>query len=248
MEAVRTDRGTLRRVDVIAAPVRLAASIGVYIAAYALGLALFAWLARRRGLDTAGVRIVVVWGIAGGLIGATLIQLIAGGEAGRTILGGVAGGYLAVIIAKRSIGLQRPLGDLFAVAIAGGEALGRLGCFLAGCCYGRVADVPWAVYDHGAWRHPTQLYSALAAAATLALLLVLERRGRTPENGLFYVQGALLCMSRFIIEFYREPSRMIDGFTVAQWACAAGFLFFAWRLVRLTRVGRRAERRTLVAS
>jgi phosphatidylglycerol:prolipoprotein diacylglycerol transferase len=218
--------------DALAEPVRLISSIAVYVLAYGVGLALFAWLARRRGIDTAGVRRCLVWGLAGGAAGATILQLLAG-EEGHTILGGVAGGYVAVILAKRSIGLQRPIGDLFAVALAGGEAVGRWGCFLAGCCYGKVANVPWAVEDHGAFRHPTQIYSSLAAAAVLAILLVLERRMRLPENALFYLQGTLFCVARFAIEFYRQPARIETPLTVAQWACVAGFAYFGYRLVRL---------------
>jgi phosphatidylglycerol:prolipoprotein diacylglycerol transferase len=233
----------MESMDAIAEPVRLIASALVYVLAYGCGLALFAWFARKRGLSTEGVRRIALAAVAGGLAGATALQLIVGGEPGRTILGGVAGGYLAVMLTKRLLGITRPLGDLFAVAIAGGEAVGRWGCFLAGCCYGRVAGVPWAVEDNGAFRHPTQIYASLAAAATLAILLVLERRARLPENALFYIQGSLLCASRFVIEFYREPSRGIGPLTFAQWACLAGLIFFIYRFARLMAPARPAARR-----
>jgi len=221
--------------EAIPEPLRIISAGVAYALAYAVGLALFVWMARRRGLATAGVRFVVIAGIAGGLAGALIGQLLAGGSSGKTILGGIAGGYLVVVLAKRRIGLHRPLGDLFAVAIAGGEAVGRWGCFLGGCCYGKIATVAWAVEEHGAWRHPTQLYSSAAAAMTLAVLIALERRRTLPENGLFYVQGALLCASRFTIEFYREPGVVIGPMTSAQWACLAGFVFFALRLSALAR-------------
>ena len=59
---------------------------------------------------------------------------------------------------------------------------------------------------------------------------------QVPENGVFYLQGALFCALRFVVEFYREvPS--YGGFTLAQYACVAGFAFFAWRLRRLLRPG-----------
>jgi len=236
--------------DALAEPVRLVASAIVYALGYGCGLALFVWLARKRGLATGGVGRIAVAAVIGGLGGATVLQLVIGGEPGRTILGGVAGGYAAVIFMKRRLGITRPLGDLFAVALAGGEAVGRWGCFLAGCCYGRVAHVPWAVEDHGAWRHPTQIYSSLAAGATLALLIALERRARLPENALFYIQGSLLCASRFVIEFYREPARAEGPLSLAQWACIAGFMFFAYRFVRLLapRVRSRARRWSVALS
>jgi phosphatidylglycerol:prolipoprotein diacylglycerol transferase len=233
--------------DALAEPVRQVSSTLVYVLAYAVGLALFAWLARRRGIATSGVRYCLAWGVAGGIVGATVLQLVAGDE-GRTIIGGVAGGYIAVIIAKRRIGLKRPLGDLFAFALAGGEAVGRWGCFLAGCCYGKVANVPWAIEDHGAFRHPTQIYSSLAAAAILALLFVLERRKKLPENALFYIQGALFCSARFIIEFYRQPARVETPLTLAQWACLAGFILFTTLLVRMSMPASRALLRPFAAA
>jgi phosphatidylglycerol:prolipoprotein diacylglycerol transferase len=226
--------------EAIPEPLRIVSAGFAYTLAYAFGLALFAWMARRRGLATTGIRFVVIAAVAGGLAGAVIGQLLAGDGNGKTLLGGIAGGFLAVVVAKRSIGLTRPTGDLFAVALAGGEAVGRWGCFLGGCCYGKIATVAWAVEDHGALRHPTQLYSSVAAAVTLALLVVLERRGTLPENGLFYLQGALLCAARFTIEFYREPGLIAGPFTVAQWACAIGFAFFALRLWTLLRRPRMA--------
>jgi phosphatidylglycerol:prolipoprotein diacylglycerol transferase len=79
-------------------------------------------------------------GIAGGLIGANIAQLVATDSPGKSILGGISGGYLAVMAAKRYLGIVRPTGDLFALALAAGEAIGRWGCFLAGCCYGKPTE------------------------------------------------------------------------------------------------------------
>jgi phosphatidylglycerol:prolipoprotein diacylglycerol transferase len=221
--------------DALPAHLRLVLSSVAYIAAYGVGIALFMWAAKRRALATADVRAVAVAGLFGGLIGASALQLLVSGEPGKTVLGGIAGGWIAVVLAKRQLGVRRPLGDAFAFAIAGGEAVGRLGCFLYGCCYGKIAvNVPWAVHDHGALRHPTQLYSALAALATLTLIAWLERRRALPENGIFYMQGALFCALRFGVEFYRDVPAY-GGFSLAQYACVAGFAFFAWKLRALLR-------------
>ena len=220
--------------DSLPVSLRLTLSAVAYAIAYGAGIALFVWAARRRSLAAGDVRALVVAALFGGLIGATALQLIAGGTPGKTILGGIAGGWILVVLAKRERGLRRPLGDAFAFAIAGGEAVGRLGCFLAGCCYGKVANVPWAVWDHGAPRHPTQLYSALAALLTLAVIAILERRGSLPDNGVFFVQGALFCALRFLVEFYRDVPAY-GGLSLAQYACAAGFAFFAWKLATLRR-------------
>jgi phosphatidylglycerol:prolipoprotein diacylglycerol transferase len=203
-----------------------------YACAYGAGLALFAMMARRRGVATAGIWLIMQAGLIGGLAFAGLTQLVFTGTPGKTLLGGVAGGYLCVVLAKRYLGISRPTGDLWAVAIAGGEAVGRIGCFIGGCCFGKAAGVAWAVHDHGALRHPTQLYMAAAAALVLALLLVLDRY-RLPENSLFYVQGVLFCATRLGIEFYRDGAHQYAGLTFAQWACIVGLTFFLWKLARV---------------
>jgi phosphatidylglycerol:prolipoprotein diacylglycerol transferase len=214
--------------------VRLMLAALFYVAAYGIGLLLFIWAAQRRGLTLEALWPVIGAALIGALVGAELIQQLASGTPGKTLLGGVAGGWLAVVVAKRKLGYHRPLGDLFAFALAGGEAVGRLGCFVYGCCYGKIAHLPWAVWDHGAPRHPTQLYSSLAAMAVLGILVELDRRAHLPDNALFFLQGALMCAMRFVIEIYRDGSTY-GGLTVAQYACFGGFGFFAFRLHRLLR-------------
>ena len=77
------------------------------------------------------------------------------------------------------------------MALAGGEAIGRWGCFFGECCYRKIAThLPWAVYEHGAYRHPTQAYLALAATAVFLVLWQLHTKP-LPENALFYIQGTL---------------------------------------------------------
>lgn len=211
----------------------------IYVCAYAAAALIFWQMARRRGMATDDIARVMAAGLIGGLAGANLLQLLATGLPGKTIEGGIAGGWLAVIWMKRRLGMTRPTGDLFALAIPAGEAIGRIACFVGGCCYGKVATLAWSVHDHGAWRHPAQLYLALAAALTFALLVAVERRALLPENGLFYLGGLLFCIDRFIVEFFRDvpaPAHL----TLAQTACVAGAVFFAWKLRRLVEPPARA--------
>jgi len=210
----------------------LTLSAGCYLLGYATGLAAFVWMARRRKMATSGIMALMGAGLIGGLVGANLAQWMFGGVAGKTVLGGIAGGYLTVIFYKRYLGIQRPTGDLFAVAVSAGEAVGRWGCFYGGCCYGKACTVPWAVFQHGTYRHPTQLY---LSGANALILVALWRFDKThpPENGLFYLQGLLYCAARFTIEFFRETPPPVDGLTLAQWACVAGFLFFSVQFTRL---------------
>lgn len=196
-----------------------------YAAGYLTGLAAFLWMAWRRRLATGGILLVALAGLFGGLIGANLTQWLVTGSAGKTVLGAIAGGYLAVFLTKRALGLRRSTGDLFAVAISAGEAVGRWGCFFGGCCYGKPATIPWAIWQHSAHRHPTQAYLSLANLLILIVLLYVERR-KPPENTLFYLQGVLYCIARFVIEFYRETHTVAGMLTAAQWACLGGLLFF----------------------
>ena len=219
-------------------------SAGCYALGYLTGVAAFAWMARRRNLATAGIMAVMGVGLLGGLIGANLTQwvyahLVPGGEPGKTVLGGIAGGYLSVLLFKRYLGIRRPTGDLFAVAISAGETVGRWGCFFGGCCYGKACTVLWAVHQHGAWRHPTQLYLSGANALILVALWRFDKV-HPPENGLFYLQGVLYSVARFVIEFFRDGPPPVWGLTEAQWACLVGFAFFGVRLVRLLRPARPA--------
>lgn len=210
----------------------------VYALAYAVAIAAFWWMARRRGMATDGIARLLGAGLIGGLAGANLLQLVATGLPGKTIEGGIVGGWLAVIWAKRQLGITRPTGDLFALAIPAGETIGRIACFIGGCCYGRVANVAWAVHDRDAWRHPAQLYLSAAAAISFVVLAWIERRGLLPENGLFYTGGMLFCADRFAVEFFRvAPVTPID-LTLAQLGCCAGFIFFAWKLLALVTRGR----------
>lgn len=96
----------------------------VYAVGYAVGIAAFLLMAKRRKLLTTGVFHAMVAGLIGGLLVANAIQWIITGAPGKTIIGGIAGGWLSVELYKRHIGLKRSLGDLFAVAISAGEESG----------------------------------------------------------------------------------------------------------------------------
>jgi len=171
-------------------------------------------------------------GLLGGIIGAKLVRWIIDWQTfahqpgaildpqlgGRTIIGGIIFGWLAVELAKMLMGIKRSTGDSFALALPAGEAVGRIGCFLNGCCYGIAANVPWAVYQHEAWRHPTQLYSCAVAVSILAILLYL--RHKMPHEGdLFRLYLILYGFSRFGLEFLRERTSIHWGLSTAQWIC-----------------------------
>ncbi len=208
---------------------------------YLVGIGVFLLEARRRGWQSERLLWVALWGLVGGVLGARLAEWAQHGEAlrrdplllldptqgGRTVLGGIAGGTIAVVLARRRLGIRHRTGDAFALALPAGEAVGRLGCYFNGCCYGRAATLPWAVWQHGALRHPTQLYSAVFCLVLFALLASLRRRP-WPEGRLFSLYLALYAAGRFTLEFWRQPPPGAGWLTLAQWACLAAL---AWLTV-----------------
>lgn len=199
---------------------------------YVVGALVFGWAARQRRLATNGIGILVGVGIIAGLLGAKVTQVVAEGwplrlstaaafdprNGGRALLGGVVCGWIGVEIAKRRMGIRRSTGDLFALALPAGEAVGRIGCYLNGCCYGVEADLPWSVYQHGALRHPAQLYSAVVALAIFTTLLWLRPK-LTREGDLFRAYLAMFGVTRFGLEFVRWRESLIFELSPMQWFC-----------------------------
>ncbi len=67
-------------------------------------------------------------------------------EGGLVVYGSLIGGGVAMVIFVRKYGLPfLALGDLIMPSLLLGLAIGRIGCFLNGCCYGGLCDLPWAV-------------------------------------------------------------------------------------------------------
>jgi phosphatidylglycerol:prolipoprotein diacylglycerol transferase len=203
-------------------------------AAYLLGLQFALRRARARGLDGQRVMDLGIWIIISALVGAKLLLFIVDfrryTENPRELLellrsGGVFYGGLIAAVVVALVYLRRhklPLWtttDVFAPGIALGHIVGRLGCLMAGCCFGRPTSVPWAITFRdpaaminvgsplGVPLHPTQLYEAGAEALILAFLLVFERRGRPFPGRTFWTYMLLYGISRFFIEFYRGDSR-----------------------------------------
>jgi phosphatidylglycerol:prolipoprotein diacylglycerol transferase len=206
-----------------------------YALGYGVGVLAFVLMALRRKFPVEPVINIAIVGLVGGMVGANITQIAFGGTPGKTVLGGVAVGYLCVALYKHYAQIRRPTGDLFAVALMAGEAVGRWGCYFGGCCYGKPTDLPWAVFQHEALRHPTQAYLSIATFLILTVLLWYEFRRPLPENGLFYLQGVLYCVARFSIEFYRDGASHHAGLTTAQWVCIGGVMYFVVRGFSLRR-------------
>jgi phosphatidylglycerol---prolipoprotein diacylglyceryl transferase len=172
---------------------------------------------------------ILVAGGAGGALVAIAAQTLIGGspEGGRTILGGVLGGWFAVEIVKRKLGVRESTGRAWALALTAGEAIGRIGCFFNGCCYGKVSSRQWSVYQHGHWRYPTQFFSS-AAAICLFLFILRSKSLKNP----FAAYILLWAMARFGIEFYREPIGPGGVLTLAQMTCVGLIAYSIPKLIQ----------------
>ncbi len=237
-------------------------SYGVLLAlAYLAGLQLAVVRARRAGLDGTKVMDFGIYLIIAALVGAKLMLVIVDFDyfrnqprelfslvrAGGVFYGGLIGALLAAIVLVRRYRL--PLwttADLIAPGIALGHIIGRFGCLLAGCCYGRPTDLPWGITftdpvaaanvgtPLGQALHPTQLYDAGAEALILLLLLATERRGRPFPGRTFWGYMLLYGVSRFVIELFRgDPRGAMMGMATSQFVSVLIVpvsLFMLWRL------------------
>jgi prolipoprotein diacylglyceryl transferase len=130
--------------------------------------------------------------------------------------GGLILGAIAVILVghfkKISIG---SVADICAPAVPLGYAIGRIGCLLRGCCFGKVCNYPWAIYLEGALRHPTQIYHSLHNFLIFVFLWFIRKKIKV-EGNLLLIYLILYSTGRFITEFFRENPIFAFGLTGSQ--------------------------------
>ncbi|MBI2853031.1 MAG: prolipoprotein diacylglyceryl transferase [Chloroflexi bacterium] len=208
---------------------------------------LVGWLsyreAKRRDRLTDDTMLVGSAALLGAVLGAKLGMLVFLGPAefwrllptipahGATLVGGITGGYLTSVLVERALKIERCTGDLIAPFLPLGQAIGRLGDFLGADAYGTVSNVPWAVYQAGAYRHPAQLYELVLDLAFFAFLQRWRRHSfRDGEIFRVYLFGYALI--RFPIEFLRyQPTPLYFlGLTLVQWLCLAAVTTFGVQL------------------
>lgn len=144
--------------------------------------------------------------------------------------------FLKVLGPKKSWGTWF---DFAAPLLSFGTALGRVGCFLSGCCYGQICNLPWAIES----RHPTALYSLFWELGVLLILLGLdatpaERRLKIlrPAGSLFLLWMILHGLGRFLIERWRDDFRgQIFLLSISQW------ISLLLILIGITLLGRRRQ-------
>lgn len=231
-----------------------------------IGFLFGVWLAARRapliGVDKAHCLDLGMWGVAGGVLAARLLHVAmywseytpfhdGRFDASRIGMmfkvwdGGLAfyGAFVTVIplawfYCRRYKLPVLPFLDIAAPGLIAGQAFGRVGCFMYGCCYGKLTRVPWAVSfppetpayaaQFGSKHfepsslpvHPTQLYAALAAALTTAFLYAYWPRRRY-DGQILALMLIMAGTTRFFEELLRadEPAAFaaVPWMTLAHW-------------------------------
>jgi len=235
----------------------LPAYLGAWLCAAVVGVAVGSVWARRQGFLWQRTTLALVGAVLTILAGSKILYLLEsqffpaddyvpaslrGSLHGFRIPGGILLLALATPPVCRVLGLPwRRFGDLLIPLAAGALVLIRLGCFLNGCCFGKVSGLPWSVqFPRGTWAflyhhdrgwigpsathslpvHPLQLY--FVAAAMFTLMLLWWRSRREPQPGslqlLFY---ALFFTSTALIEQLRENFLTFNNYLVFP----AGILF-----------------------
>ena len=202
----------------------------------ALGVFVACKNAKFRGFKSDDIIILACYVLPLAVIGAKLYYLTFSGqpfsfwdifkiwEAGLAIYGGVIGGVLGLVIYclihKKNI---LDMCDIAAPSLILGQAIGRIGCYFAGCCYGiEVTDpsltwFPLSTFVHGGWHLSTFFYESIWDFATFLLLILLLRKNKVRQRGTivalyFIVYGT----GRAWIEALRGDSLYLGAIKVSQ--------------------------------
>ncbi len=218
-------------------------SYGFFVAtAFLVSSALILREASKAGMKRESVLDVLIALLLGGLIGGRVLfvainldQYLAGplhvfmlNEGGMAFHGGLAGGILGVFLACRAKRMSFwGMLDLVSPYAALGHAIGRIGCFMNGCCYGKPAiSGPGVVFPGElAARIPTQIYES----ALLVILFVSLKgvwRKRNFDGQVFSAYIMLYALLRFAMEFLRgDNPEIVSGLTLPQ-IISIGMLVF----------------------
>ena len=207
---------------------------GVFVALSILvGSSLFVREGKRSGLDPSALGDIVIYAVVFGVIAARMFYVVLnldefrlsfmdilfiwkGGFVFRgAILGGVFGAYVGS--RRKGISFVTTV-DTAAPFIPLSHAIGRLGCFSAGCCYGKVCHLSWAITVKnpmslsplGVSLHPVQLYSSFMNTLIFLFLYFFFKKKKKFPGELILEYLALYGVGRFVVEFYRgDPRPMV---------------------------------------
>jgi phosphatidylglycerol---prolipoprotein diacylglyceryl transferase len=193
-------------------------SVIFHILGMIVGIVLSGWRARRAGFELHPVRFVLgsIFIIACGIAGARLAYVAADvpyyianwreifSIYGTIIPGAIIFGLFALIPVARFVRVPFwKLADLFVPGVALGQAIGRIGCLVEGCCYGLPIQLPGL--EQTGWLYPTQTMHGLADLSIALLLLYLDGKYELFEGFLSPLYVILFFTQRLLIDFLRDP-------------------------------------------
>jgi phosphatidylglycerol---prolipoprotein diacylglyceryl transferase len=212
--------------------------------AYAAAFRLYLYERRRRGdaLDDTSRWWVIAGAAIGAVAGSRMLYWLEDPRltlqewnnvaflvGGKTIVGALIGGLFAVEWAKKRLGIASRTGDLFAMPLCAGIAIGRIGCFLTGTedhTVGSPTMLPWGVnFGDGVFRHPSQIYES---AFALLLLVFLWWRTKRPhdEGDIFRMFMVGYFVFRLIGDFLKPDVRVIAELSSIQCACVLMLFYY----------------------
>ncbi|MBU0766829.1 prolipoprotein diacylglyceryl transferase [Patescibacteria group bacterium] len=209
-----------------------------------VGIAVFAYFARKQNKWNEHSFYILIAAIVGGALGAKIpIWIIYFPKiissfpdlsvllTGRTIVGGLIGGSFAVWAMKKKLGIKKKIGNAIAPTAAIGISIGRIGCFLQGCCYGKPTSLAWGVdFGDGILRHPTQIYESIFCL--ILFLYFLWALKRPQKDGILFRQFMILYfIFRFMTEFIRVEPQILLGLTGFQYASLFVVVYYTTRII-----------------
>jgi phosphatidylglycerol:prolipoprotein diacylglycerol transferase len=220
-------------------------------------------MAPKEGVEKSLIADLGLWGLISSIVGARVLYILYNldwyiahpleavfSQSGLAFHGGLGAAIVVGILFLRKRGASVfKVADICAPSIAVGEAIGRVGCFLYGCCYGKPTslligvkfplDSPAGIYsmEHlgsNQALHPTQLYSSIAALAIFGILTFTRSRKKV-DGQLFLLYLILLSASRFVLEWFRADSpEVLPSLTVPQiFSLVIGGVAISWLILRL---------------
>ena len=155
---------------------------------------------------------------------------------GLSWFGGLILGFLSgtVYLKKKKLSVYRIL-DLMSPFVALGQAIGRIGCLLNGCCFGKISKFGLYFPVHKLVLIPTQICSSLALVFIFIILRFLQDRPHK-EGEIFFAYLLFYSIKRFFIEFWRADNEIIlFGLTLFQLMSIAVFCLAIWEILLIKR-------------
>ncbi len=226
-------------------------AIGIFVAS-----ALLINRAKKKGYDEDSVMNLIIFTVIGGILGGKMLFIITELKNilnnpsilknfgyGFVVYGAIMGGAAVIYLyCRKKKWNPLDLLDLVIPGVAIAQGFGRIGCFLAGCCYGAETDSPLGVVfpegslaPSGVHLHPTQLYSSAFDFVLGLFLLYYAKKEKKPGKvvGLYMI---IYSVGRFLVEFLRNDSRGSVGILSTSQFISIFTLLFGFFLFNIQKI------------